>query len=77
MDYQKKKDHIRFNPVAAELVEGPQLCAYGSASNKFTLDPIPQGQKLLNIPNVKAGPKGLTLGAVTRTSGTAGEAAKA
>jgi putative transposase len=44
-DYQKKRDYVMFNPVAAKLVERPELWPYGSASGKFVLDPIPQGLK--------------------------------
>jgi putative transposase len=59
-DYQTKKDYVLFNPVAAKLVERPELWPYGSASGHFRLDPIPQGLK----PNVGAsadvGPKGPT-----------------
>ncbi len=44
-DYQKKRDYVMFNPVAAKLVERPELWPYGSASGQFRLDPIPQGLK--------------------------------
>ncbi len=59
-DYQKKRDYVMSNPVAAKLVERPELWAYGSASGQFRLDPIPQGLK----PNVdisaNVGPEGPT-----------------
>jgi len=45
VDFKKKADYVRFNPVAAKLVSQPQEWAYGSASGKFGLDPIPQGLK--------------------------------
>ncbi len=56
MDYKKKADYIRFNPVAARLVERPELWPYGSASGKFSQDPIPQGLKphVGRTPNVGA-----------------------
>ena len=44
-DYQKKRDYVMFNPVAAKLVERPELWPFGSACGKFRLDPIPQGLK--------------------------------
>jgi REP element-mobilizing transposase RayT len=71
-DYQKKRDYIRFNPVAAKLVEKPELWVYGSASGGFQLNPIPQGLKpiFLHTPNV--GPKGPTPGAPTEVTGASG-----
>src|SRR5260370_3100251 len=44
-DYKKKADYVRFNPVAAKLVERSEDWTYGSASGKYQLDPIPQGLK--------------------------------
>jgi len=61
-EYQKKRDYVWFNPVAAKLVERPELWPYGSASGQFKLDPVPQGLKpiLAGIVNVgaKAPPPG-------------------
>jgi len=45
LDYKKKVDYFRFNPVAAKLVDQPQDWTHGSASGKYQLDPIPQGLK--------------------------------
>lgn len=45
LDFKKKADYVRFNPVAAKLVDKPQDWPYGSASEKYQLDPIPQGLK--------------------------------
>jgi putative transposase len=59
LDYKKKSDYVRFNPVAAKLVEQPQGWRFGSASGHYQLDPIPQRLKPdSNQPNV--GPKGPT-----------------
>ena len=44
-DYQKKRDYVMFNPVAAKLVECPEDWPLSSATGKYTLDPIPQGLK--------------------------------
>jgi hypothetical protein len=44
-DYKKKADYVRFNPVAAKLVERSEDWTYSSASGKYQLDPIPQGLK--------------------------------
>jgi len=49
LDYQRKREYVWFNPVAAKLVERPELWPYGSACGKFELDPIPQ--RLKPIPN--------------------------
>jgi hypothetical protein len=59
-DLKRKADYIRFNPVAAKLVDAPKDWEYGSANGKYQLDPIPQGLKprVLQSPNV--GPKGPT-----------------
>jgi len=64
-EYQKKRDYVWFNPVAAKLVERPELWAYGSASGRFALDPIPQGLKPILSGTVNVGPKGPTPGALT------------
>jgi putative transposase len=58
-DYKIKTDYIRFNPVAAKLVQRPQDWRYCSASGHFELDPIPQGLKPI-VPAVNVGPKGPT-----------------
>ncbi len=60
VDYQKKRDYVMFNPVAAKLVERPDLWPYGSASGQFRLDPIPQGLKPALPPVRDVGPKGPT-----------------
>lgn len=60
MDYKKKADYVRFNPVAAKLVVRPQDWAHGSASGKYRLDPIPQGLKPANQEQANVGPKGPT-----------------
>jgi putative transposase len=44
-DYKNKMDYVRFNPVAAKLIDRPQDWLYGSGSGKYLLDPIPQGLK--------------------------------
>jgi hypothetical protein len=64
-EYQKKRDYVQYNPVAAKLTDKPEAWIYGSASGRFVLDPIPQGLKPISgdVPNV--GPKGPTLGART------------
>src|SRR5215471_6914393 len=59
-DYRKKRDYVLFNPVAAKLVERPELWPYGSASGKYALDPIPQGLKPLTLQSPKVGPEGPT-----------------
>jgi putative transposase len=55
-DYKRKVDYVRFNPVVAGLVEGPEEWPYGSASGRYQLDAIPQGLKpsLANSLNVGA-----------------------
>jgi putative transposase len=60
LDFSRKADYIRFNPVAAKLAEQPEQWPYSSASGQFALDAIPQGLKPLpgNAENV--GPKGPT-----------------
>ena len=60
VDYQKKRDYVMFNPVAAKLVERAELWPYGSASGEFKLDPVPQGLKPLNLSTADVGPKGPT-----------------
>jgi len=45
LDYKKRVDYVRSNPVAAKLVDQPQDWTYGSGSGKYQLDPIPQGLK--------------------------------
>ena len=59
VDYKTKSDYIRFNPVAAKLVQRPQDWRFGSASGQFALDPIPQGLKPI-VPVANVGPKGPT-----------------
>lgn len=60
VDYQKKADHVRFNPVVGKLVVKPRDWLYSSASRKFQLDPIPQGLKPLTVQSASVGPKGPT-----------------
>ena len=45
MDYKKKADYVQFNPIVAKLVGRPQDWLYGSASDNYQLDPVPQGLK--------------------------------
>jgi putative transposase len=59
-EYQTKRDYVVFNPVAAKLVERPELWSYGSASGQFRLDPIPQGLKPDVGTSADVGPKGPT-----------------
>jgi putative transposase len=59
-DYEKKRDYVIFNPVAAKLVERPELWPYGSACDQFRLDPIPQGLKPHPADSPYVGPKGPT-----------------
>ena len=59
-DYEKKADYVRFNPVAAKLVEQPRDWPYSSASGKFQLDPIPQGLKPLVAGPINVGAKAPT-----------------
>ncbi len=60
VDYKKKTDYVRFNPVAAELTARPENWPYGSASGKYQLDPIPQGLKPLLSEPLNVGPEGPT-----------------
>jgi putative transposase len=60
VDYKRKADYIRFNPVAAGLVECSEEWPNGSANGKYKLDPIPQGLKPLEIKPRNVGPKGPT-----------------
>lgn len=69
-DYQKKADYIRFNPIAAKLVEQPKDWPYSSACPKFQLDPIPQGLKPFNVRSANVGPKGPTPSGLTNVSAT-------
>jgi putative transposase len=59
-DLNRKADYIRFNPVAAKLVESPESWQCSSASGKYQLDPIPQGLKPTNPPAQNVGPEGPT-----------------
>jgi putative transposase len=70
-DYQKKRDYIQFNPVAAKLIDRPELWPYGSANVKFGLDPIPQGLKPVPV-QLNVGPEGPTPAAPTRVSALQG-----
>lgn len=65
-DYNTKVDYIRFNPVAAKLVQKPQEWLFSSASGHFVLDPIPQGLKPI-LPAVNVGPKGPTPATIPAT----------
>jgi putative transposase len=60
IDYKKKADYIRFNPVAAKLVEKPEDWSFGSASGSFRLDSIPQGLKPQFLPSAHVGAKAPT-----------------
>ena len=60
VDYKKKADYVRFNAVAAKLVERPELWPYGSASGHFRLDPIPQGLKPPLFESLNVGAKAPT-----------------
>jgi putative transposase len=64
-DYQERRDYIWFNPVAVKLVERPEWWVNGSASGKYTLDPIAQGLKPIGGLAGNVGPKGPTHGAIT------------
>jgi REP-associated tyrosine transposase len=66
-DYQKKRDYIQFNPVAAKLVDRPELWVYGSASGKYVVDPVPQGLKPILAELSNVGAKAPTPGAITST----------
>ena len=68
-DYQRKRDYVIFNPVAAKLVERPEEWTFGSASGKYKMDPIPQGLKPI-------GASGLDVGAKAPTPNIAENAAK-
>jgi hypothetical protein len=65
-DYQKKRDYVQFHPVAAKLVERPELWAYGSASGKFVVDAIPPGLKLVGSFSGDVRAKAPTPGALTK-----------
>jgi len=41
-DYQRKVEYIRMNPVQAHLADKPEEWAYGSATGKFKMDPMPK-----------------------------------
>jgi putative transposase len=71
-DYQKKRDYVAFNPVAAKLVERPELWPYGSATGECKLDPIPQGLKPIAALSTNVGPKGPTPGARPDVSASSG-----
>jgi putative transposase len=64
-EYQKKRDYVQYNPVAAKLVNKVEAWAYGSASGRFVLDPIPQGLEPVSADVANVGPKGPTPGAHT------------
>ena len=67
-DYEKKKDYVWFNPVAAKLVERPELWPYGSASGKYKLDPVPQGLKPIPSHGENVGAEAPTPGALPKTA---------
>ncbi len=69
LDFKKKVDYIRFNPVAAKLVQRPEEWPYTSASGKFALDPIPQGLKPAKQGPVNVGPKGPTPNTASKGAG--------
>jgi putative transposase len=60
LDYKKKADYVRFNPVVAKLVGRPQDWPYGSANGKYQVDPIPQGLKPIELTNANVGAKAPT-----------------
>jgi len=60
LDYKKKVDYVRFNPVVVKLVDQPQDWPYGSVSGKYQLDPIPQWLKPPFAKSLIVGPKGPT-----------------
>src|SRR5579863_3578449 len=64
-DYRVKADYIRFNPVAAKLVERPEDWRFGSASGRFAIEPIPQGLKPIDGGRLNVGAKAPTPGAFT------------
>jgi len=66
IDYKKKSDYIRFNPVVAKLVERPELWPFSSASGQFECDPIPQGLKPITLGSTNVGPKGPTPNPLSR-----------
>src|SRR5208337_173884 len=68
-DYQKKKDYVNFNPVAAKLVDRPDLWAYGSAGGRYAVDPIPQGLKPILAQALNVGPEGPTPVALAKKGG--------
>ena len=59
-DYNKKAYYVRFNPVAARLVERPEDWPPSSASGEYPLDPVPQGLKPRISQPQDVGPKGPT-----------------
>ena len=63
-DYRNKRDYIWFNPVAAKLVEKPEMWVYGSASGKYKLDPVPQGLKPVGMVGGNVGAEAPTPGGV-------------
>ena len=67
-DYQKKREYIHFNPVAAKLVERPELWIHGSACGAYALDPIPQGLKPVAGLSANVGPKGPTPNNISRAA---------
>ena len=72
-DYQKKRDYIWCNPVAAKLVDRPEAWVYGSAGGKYKLDPIPQGLKPILAGSSNVGAKAPTPGGLTTVEQTTGK----
>jgi putative transposase len=60
IDYKRKADYVWFNPVTAKLVERPEDWPYGSASENYRLDAIPQGLKPPMVQTADVGPEGPT-----------------
>jgi putative transposase len=60
VEYAAKADYVRFNPVAAKLVEKPEDWPFGSASGRYQLDPVPQGLKPFAVSVVNVGAKAAT-----------------
>jgi len=69
VDYKKKADYIRFNPVAANLVQRLELWPFSSASGRYECDPIPQGLKPIALTGANVGPKGPTPNPGSRSAG--------
>jgi putative transposase len=67
-DYQRKRDYVLFNPMAAKLAKKPEEWPFGSASGKYELNPIPQGLKPIGSPVRNVGPKGPTPNTISKAA---------